>query len=107
MVAEMACWTLATAANRAARLSSSATSSVVNELHRHRTCDHARPDAFLEEETDRFPATISVVQSPVIDVHANERVRLAAVEPTREPHRVIEGILSVIETVRNALAKVS
>src|ERR1700675_3694904 len=101
----MACCTVATAANRAARRSSSATSSVVNELHRHRTCYHARPDAFVEEEPDRCPTAFAVVERPVIHVHPDERIGLSPVEATRKTHRMVQSVLAVIEAVRDALPK--
>src|SRR6266849_4176938 len=101
----MACCTVATAANRAARRSSSATSSVVNELHRHRTRYHAGPDAFLEEEPDCRPAALAVIERPVIHVHPDERVSLASVEATRKAHRMVQSAVAVIEAVRDALPK--
>src|SRR6266566_9449923 len=103
----MACCTVATAANRAARRSSSATSSVVNELHRHRTRYHARSDAFVEEEANGFSSTLTVIERPIVHVHSDECVSLAAVQPARVAHRVIERVLAVIETISNALAQVS
>src|SRR5450759_5194338 len=102
----MACCTVATAANRAARRSSSAMSSVVNELHRHRTCYHAGPDAFVEEEPDCRSAALAVIERPVVHVHPDERVGLAPIETARIAHRVVESILAVFEAVRNALAQV-
>src|SRR5712671_7846716 len=107
MVAEMACCTVATAANRAARRSSSATSSVVNELHRHRPRDHTRADALVEEEPYRGASALAVIECPVVHVHSDERVGFAAIEPTCVSHRVIEGALPVIEPVCNALAQVA
>src|SRR4051812_14364414 len=107
MVAEMACCTVATAAKRAARRSSSATSSVVNELHRDGTRDHTGPDSFVEEESDRFSAAITIIECPVVDVHADELVRFAAIEPSREAHGVVERALPVLEPECDALAQVS
>src|ERR1700730_13950998 len=103
----MACCTVATADNRAARRSSSATSSVVNELHRHRARYHARPDAFVEEEPDCRPASFAVVERPVIHVHPDERIGLAPVEATCKAHRMVQSILAVIEAIRDALPKMS
>src|SRR5437588_86300 len=103
----MACWTLATAANRAARLSSSATSSVVNELHRHRACDYARLDAFLEEKSNGLTSTLAVVERPVVDVHADECVSLLAIEVARVAHCVVERVLAVVEAVGDALAQMA
>src|SRR5258706_13228182 len=103
----MACCTVATAANLAARRSSSATSSVVNELHRHRTRYHAGPDAFLQEEPDRCPAALAIVECPVIHVHPDERIRLASVEATRKPHRLAPRVLAAIGPVTDARLTVS
>src|SRR5258707_15774237 len=107
MVAEMACCTVATAANRAARRSSSATSSVVNELHRHRSRDHTRADTFVEEEPYRGASALAVIECPVVHVHSDERVGFAAIEPARVSHRMIEGALSMIEPVGDALPQVA
>src|SRR3954471_21254131 len=101
----MACCTVATAANRAARRSSSATSSVVNELHRYGARNDPRLHAFIEEQADGGAAALAVVEGPVIDVHADESVCLAAIEPAREPHGVVERALSMIESVGDALAE--
>src|SRR3982751_3744988 len=101
----MACCTVATAANRAARRSSSATSSVVNELHRHGAGNDARLHAFVEEQADGRATALAVVEGPVIDVHADESVCLAAIEAAGEPHGVVERALSMIESVRDALAE--
>src|SRR3982074_3505381 len=101
----MACCTVATAANLAARRSSSATSSVVNELHRHRTRYHAGPDAFLEEEPDCRPAALAVVECPVVHVHPDERVSLAPIEAARKAHRMIQPPFGVIEAVSDTLPK--
>src|SRR6266568_9218532 len=103
----MACCTVATAAKRAARRSSSATSSVVNELHRHRTRYHARLDAFIEEKANGRASAVAVVKRPVIDIHADELIGFAAIEPTRVTHRVVERVLAVIQTISDALAQVS
>src|ERR1700724_3350894 len=107
MVAEMACCTVATAANRAARRSSSATSSVVNELHRHRARYHARPDAFIEEEPYRSASALAVIECPVVDVHSNEGVGLASIESARIPHCVVERALPMVEPVGDALTQVA
>src|SRR5688572_23703971 len=101
----MACWTVATAANRAARRWSSSMSSVVNELHRHRASDDACFDSFVEKEADRLPPAIAVVERPVVHVHPDERVGLAPVEAASEAHRMIERILAVVESVRDAFAQ--
>src|SRR6202049_1423385 len=101
----MACCTVATAANRAARRSSSATSSVVNELHRHRTRYYAGSDAFVEEEPDCRPAAITVIERPVIHVHPDERIGLTPVESTRKAHCMVQCVLAMIEAIRDALTK--
>src|SRR3954470_22803217 len=103
----MACCTVATAAKRAARRCSSSISSVVNELHRNRPSYHARFHSFVEKEANCSATFITVVERPVIHVHADERISLAAIESPRKSHRVIEGILAMIETVRDAFAQMS
>src|SRR5437763_836529 len=103
----MACCTVATAAKRAARRWSSSISSVVNELHRNRSSYHACFHSFVEKEANGSATFIAVVERPVIYVHANEGVSLTAVESAGKPHRVVESILPVIETVRNAFAQMS
>src|SRR5688500_16636899 len=100
----MACWTVATAASRAARRWSSSMSPVVNELLGHRASNDACFDSFVEREADRLPAAIPVVQGPVVHVHPDDRVGLAAVEAACETHRIIERILSVVEAVGDAFA---
>src|SRR3979411_1920776 len=101
----MACCTVATAAKRAARRWSSSISSVVNELHRHRSRNHSRFHSLVEEETDSPPARLAVIERPVVDIHPDERVRLAAIETAGETHRVIQRILPMVETVCDALAQ--
>src|SRR3954471_10855658 len=103
----MACCTVATAAKRAARRSSSPISSVVNELHRHRACDDARLDAFVEEKANGTSTALTIVERPIVDIHSHEGIGFSAVQAPRESHRVIECILAVVETIRDALAKMS
>src|SRR5688572_22088043 len=101
----MACWTVATAANRAARRWSSSMSSVVNEFHRHRASNDACFDSFVEKEADRLPPAIPVVESPVVHVHPDESVGLTAVETASEAHRMVQRVLPVVESVRNAFTQ--
>src|ERR1700694_131894 len=103
----MACCTVATAAKRAARRWSSSISSVVNGLHRHRSRNHSRFDPFIEEEADSTATALAVVERPVVDVHPDKSVRLAAVEAARETHRVVQRVLPMVETVRDALAQMT
>src|ERR1700682_5389815 len=101
----MACCTVATAAKRAARRWSSSICSVVNELHRNRSRYHSGFDPFVQEEANSTTTPLAVIERPVIDVHTNKRVRLAAIESARETHRVVQRILAMVETVRDARAQ--
>src|ERR1700736_3713927 len=101
----MACCTVATAAKRAARRWSSSISSVVNELHRHRSRNHSRFDPFIQEEADSTTTALAVVERPVVDIHPDEGVCLAAIEAARETHCVIQRVLPVVETVCDALSQ--
>src|SRR3954469_10281259 len=103
----MACCTVATAANRAARRSSSAINSVVNELHRHRPGYDTRLDAFVEEKANGTAAALAVIERPVVDIHSYESVGFVAVEAPGVPHRVIQRVLAVVEAVGNALAEMA
>src|SRR5687767_11414811 len=101
----MACCTVATAAKRAARRCSSATSSVVNELHRNGAGDDAAFHALVQKKTDRLAPTLAVVESPGIHVHADEGVGLSAVEAASKAHCVVERLAAVIEAVGDARAQ--
>src|SRR4051812_32624171 len=68
--------------------------------------NHTALDPFVEEEADRFPAALAVVERPVVDVHSDKGVGLAAIETAGKAHRMIERALSVIKSVSNALTKV-
>src|SRR5438045_9388708 len=103
----MACCTVATAANRAARRSSSATNSVVNELHCHRVGYDAGLDTLVEKKSNCRASTLAVVEGPVVDVHPDECVSLVAVESARKAHGVVERVFPVIEPVGNALAEMT
>src|SRR3990170_7667206 len=107
MLAEIACWTVATAAKRAARRCSSVTSSVVNELHRHWTRDHTASHAFIQEQPNGGAPARAVVERPVIDVHPDERIRFAAVQPAGKAHGMIERFGAVIQSVRNAVPEMT
>src|SRR5688500_6600680 len=107
MVAEIACCTVATAAKRAARRWSSATSSVVNELHRHGTGDDSAFHTFVQKEANGSATALAVVERPFVDVHADESVRLPTVEPARKSHCMVQRILAVVEAVGDARAQVA
>src|SRR5688572_9140729 len=107
MVAEIACCTVATAAKRAARRWSSATSSVVNELHRDGTGDDSAFHTLVQKEADGGASALAVIERPIVDVHADEGVGLSAIETAREAHRVVERVLPVVEAVGDARAQVA
>src|ERR1700682_4452782 len=101
----MACCTVATAAKRAARRWSSSISSVVNELHRNRSRYHSGFDPFVQEEANSTTTPLPIIERPVVDVHSNKGVCLAAIEPACEAHRVVKRVLPMVKTVRDARAQ--
>src|SRR5688500_2800277 len=107
MVAEIACCTVATAAKRAARRWSSATSSDVNALPRDGTGDDSAFHTLVQKESDGSASALAVIERPIVDVHADEGVGLSAIETTREAHRVVERVLPVVEAVGDARAQVA
>src|SRR6267143_1033772 len=101
----MACCTVATAAKRAARRWSSSISSVVNELHRNRSRYHSGFDPFVQEEANSTTTALAVIKRPVIDVHTDKGVGFAAIQAARETHRVIQRVLAMVKTIRDARAQ--
>jgi hypothetical protein len=65
---------------------------------------HARLYSFIEKESDRLAPLITVIQGPVIHVHTDELVGLAAIEPAREPHGVVKRVLAMLEAKSDAVA---
>ena len=64
-------------------------------------------DAALEEESDGLAAALAVVERPVVDVHPDEGVGLRAVEAAGVLHRVVERTDAVLQSIRDAVAKMS
>src|SRR5262245_20901221 len=79
---------------------------VVNELHGNVAIDDPGCNAALEELADGRAAAIAVVECPVVDVHPDERVGLRAIEATRITHRVVECVRPMLQSIRDAGAKV-
>src|SRR6476469_5814575 len=79
----------------------------VHELDRHGRLHQAGLDAALEEEAYGLAAALAVVEGPVVDVHADERVGLGAVEAARVLHCVVERSHTVLQSVCDAVAQMA
>ena len=58
-----------------------------------------------EKALEGGAAARPVVQRELINVHADERIRVLAIEPTAELLRVLDRGGSMVECVRDAVAK--
>src|SRR5688500_9837497 len=56
--------------------------SVLDEANVDVARDESGVHAAIQQEPDRLPAPVAVVERPIVDVHADEGVRLAAIEST-------------------------
>src|SRR6476661_5993806 len=74
-----------------------------NELKLDRLRNDPRLVAAVEQHGDRLAATFPEVDGPLVDVHADERVGLAAIEVAAVLQGVVEGFLPVGEAVLDAL----
>jgi hypothetical protein len=61
--------------------------------------------AHLEELVDSFAAIRAVVESAVVDVHADESVGESGIEVAGKLHGVSEGLFAVIKGVLDAVAQ--
>ena len=59
----------------------------------------------VEEQPDRLPPAVAVVERQVVHVHADEPVGLRLVEPAAELHRVLERLVAMVERVRDAVVQ--
>src|SRR5579871_2335790 len=71
----------------------------LDEFHRRRRRNDARPVPFRQQALDRLPAARPVVQGPVVDVHADEAVRQGFVHVAGVPEGVIERRAAVVQGV--------
>ena len=61
--------------------------------------------AHIEELSNRLAAIISVVQGPLVDIHADEAVRHGGLQVTCELHRVFQRCFAVIECMLDTVAQ--
>src|SRR5689334_7477147 len=64
--------------------------------------DHAGLDAARQESPNCLTATDSIIQRPVVDIHANERIGHAAVQAARILHGMVERSAPMLEPKRYA-----
>ena len=69
----------------------------IHEFDRDRVVDEPALDTPLEELANGFSTTLAVIERPVVDVHANERVGALAFEAACELHRVVERGCPVLQ----------
>src|SRR5689334_21097545 len=85
----------------------SACGSVAGELHVNGFRDDAGLNAALEEEAHGFAAFRSVVECPVVDVHADECVGFGPIQSACEFHGVVERSASMLQSIRDAVVKMA
>src|SRR5688572_23253198 len=71
-----------------------------HELHLHRARDHAFVDAPREQSAHCLTTSWAVIERPVVHVHPDEFIGLAAIEAARVLHRMIERLPAMLEPVR-------
>jgi hypothetical protein len=76
-----------------------------SELDRHPRRNDPLLVRFVQEPLDRQPATFTVIQCELIDVHANKAIGFGAIETTAVLHRVRERFAPMIEPVRDAVVE--
>src|SRR5512145_2774375 len=76
--------------------------SVVHKLDGDAFLDDAGAVASIEQLADGPAASLAVVERPVVDVHADESAGPLAVETSRIPHCVIQGLRSMLQSIRDA-----
>ena len=61
----------------------------------------------VQEELHGAATVFTIVQGPLIYIHADEAIGILTFEAASIPHRVRQGILAVVQPVLYALAKQS
>src|SRR5688572_15549052 len=74
-----------------------------NELHGDRPRYDPRANSPLQKPSYSLTPLVAVIQRPVVHVHPNELVGFAAIQAARVLHRVVQGILAMVEAIRDAL----
>ena len=82
-------------------------STSVGKLDDDRLWNDSRLDTATKELPDRFPPAHTVIERPVIDVHPDEGVGIAALESSGVAHGMVERIRSVLESVSDACPQVT
>ena len=85
----------------------SSSTSAVDELHGHRMRYDSGLDTAIQEQPDRLTTPLAVVESPVIDVHADEGIGVRSLQAPRVAHRVIEGTRPVLQSISDAVSQVT
>src|SRR4051812_34619975 len=90
---EHRCQSLVVLAARGAKLAATS-----NPLHTRRHWNDPRFVAHIQEPPDGFPAVVAVVESALVDVHADEFVGELSIEVAGELHGVGESFFAVVES---------
>src|SRR5690242_3208552 len=80
---------------------------LVADFDAHPRADEPGVDAPLEKLSDGFAATRSVVERPVIYIHADERVGFGAVESSGKFHRMVESCAPMLQAVRDTVVQMA
>ena len=75
------------------------------ELDSDRPGQQARGLSIAQQAPDRLPATVAVVERQAVHVHADETIGACVIEPAPELHGVLDGFLTMIQAVCNAVVE--
>src|SRR5262245_27946312 len=77
----------------------------VDEFHVDRSLDDPSLDPPGQELTNGAASSVAVVERPVVHIHSDEGVGLGSLETTSVLHRVVERRRSMIQSIRDTVAK--
>src|SRR5579862_3548312 len=81
--------------------------SVFDELDSHGLWYETGGHAAGEKLANCVPAAVTVIERPIVHIHADESVGFCAVQASGELHRVVQRLNAMLQSIRYTVAKMS